>query len=756
MIECEKKGHDDMQKKMMKSNKGWTVLFNILFVVLILASLYMLYSISLLNGIENKLRLIGAIAIVVITVLLILLSMRSVLKHQKKRRIVLVILILLYSILLVFVARNVHVIIEKLGRVSTTTTTYSASLVTLSTNKAEKIEDIGSSDIGMLKDETSVDGNQIPKEIMKKNKTISNNKVVYYDDYISMLNALYENKIDYIFLPSGYVLMFNSLEGFEHLETETKTLETLEKDVKSTIAKGGNKIDKPFTLLLMGVDSEKENIKGASFNGDSLMLITFNPTTLNTTIVSIPRDTYVPIACLNGRKNKITHAAWGGESCMMSTIENFTGIKIDYYAKINFKGVVKLVDALGGIDVDVPIDFCEQDSNRDFGNLICLNKGYQTLNGEQALALSRHRKTINDFIRGQNQQLVVKGLMNKAKSIRSIDTIYSLLDTLSNNMETNMTTNEILSFYNVAKEILEKSKETSNVDELLGMQKLYISGFDAMIYDYDSKLNAGTRLRLYNFVPYDGSIKDVVNAMKINLELENPQMIKTFEFDVDEPYTETVIGKGTYKGTSLYLLPNFVGYNQSKAIAYGKEHGLKINVNTVSSAQNEGQVISQSLHDGMDLNAINKNVGLTITVSDGKGGTSTSDDEKDVELPNFVGKLYNGTTLSNFLERNKTIRIILVKVSKGEKGYDASKKGQIISQDKKAGTELESLKGETITLKYIDPAEDKDDDEDKKPSEPNGGKDDEEEQNPPDVEEKPNDPDKGEEQDEKLPDELIP
>lgn len=718
MRECEKKGYDDMQQRMMKSNKGWTIVFDILFLTLIISSLYMLYSISLLNGIENKLRLVGAIVIVVIVVLLILLSIRSVLKHKKKQRIFLAVFTVLYSGVLVFLASNIHIVIEKLGRVSTTTTTYSASLVTLNNNKAENIDDIGSASIGMLKDENSIEGNQLPKEIMKKNKSISNNKVIYYDDYVSMLNALYEKEIEYIFLPSGYVLLFQSLEGYEHIANETKVLGSIDKDVKNTIATGGNKIDKPFTVLLMGVDSEKENIKGASFNGDSLMLITFNPTTLNTTIISIPRDTYVPISCLSGRKNKITHAAWGGESCMISTIENFTGIKIDYYVKINFKGVVKLVDNLGGIDVDVPIEFCEQDSNRNFDNLICLKKGQQTLNGEQALALSRHRKTINDFVRGQNQQLVVKGLMNKAKSIRSIDTIYSLLDTLSNNMETNMTTNEILSFYNVAKEILERSKETSNVDELLGMQRLYISGFDAMIYDYDSKLNAGTKLRLYNFVPYNGSVKDVVKAMKVNLELEDPKMVKSFEFDVDEPYTETVIGKGTYKDTTLYLLPNFVGYNQSKAIAYGKEHGIKINVNTVSSAQNEGQVISQSLHDGMDVSAINKNVGLTITVSDGKGGNSSNkDDEKDEFLPDFVGKLYNGTTLSNFLEKNKTVRIVLVKVSKNDKEYDSSKKGQIISQDKKAGTELEKLKGETITLKYIDPIEDTDDNESKNPEE---------------------------------------
>ena len=176
------------------------------------------------------------------------------------------------------------------------------------------------------------------------------------------------------------------------------------------------------------------------------MLITFNPTTLNSTILSIPRDTYVPISCFSGkRKNKITHAAWYGEDCMINTIQDFTGITIDYYVKINFKGVVKLVDTLGGIEVDVPFSFCEQNSNREWGeNTVYVEEGLQTLNGEQALALDRNRHpnpsmcsskwtnyTSNDFIRGQNQQLVVKALLNKVKDIRSLDTVYELLDALS-------------------------------------------------------------------------------------------------------------------------------------------------------------------------------------------------------------------------------------------------------------------------------------------------------------------------------------
>ncbi len=149
----------------------------------------------------------------------------------------------------------------------------------------------------------------------------------------------------------------------------------------------------------------------------------------------------------------------------MDTITNFTGIDIDYFVKINFKGVVKMVDTLGGVEVDVPYSFCEQDSNRKFGNnTIYVKAGLQTLYGEQALAFARNRHTwpeycgiewsnyvSNDFIRGQNQQTIIRALLNKIGDVKSLDTVYNLLDVIGDSMETNMTTSEILSFYNIAK-----------------------------------------------------------------------------------------------------------------------------------------------------------------------------------------------------------------------------------------------------------------------------------------------------------------
>ena len=594
-------------KKLMK-NKLLFILITIIVLFLTIASGYLFYVITLLNNIADNIRLIFRIMLILIWILLITFSIRVLKKNKKVRYIILIVFMILYSALLTYASFTVHNIYGKLAGITSSSTTYSSSLVTLNSNTISSIKDIGSSKIGILDDTENVDGYIIPNEIIESNKMT--NEIVKYSDYITMINSLQEKEINYIFLPTNYLIMFSSIDDLDL--SNLKTIYSKTKEIKNETT-NNTKITKPFTVLLMGVDSEEEDIKGASFNGDSLMLITFNPKTLNSTILSIPRDTYVPIACFAGnRKNKITHAAWYGEDCMIKTIQNFTGITIDYYVKINFKGVVKLVDAVNGIQVDVPLKFCEQDSNRDFSNLICLNKGTQTLNGEQALALSRHRKTINDFIRGQNQQLVVKGLINKLTTIRNIDTLNNILDTIKTNMETNMTTDEIFSFYDIGMKIL----ETDSSNDLIGMQRLYISGYDQYVFDYSNIYNAGMKLNLYNFVAYEGSVNDVVKAMKINLGIVEEEAIKAFDFDINNPYVETVIGKGQYSRNNLNLLPNFVGKDKSIAINYGQQNGFIIKTEeTIGTESNFiGEVISQTPHSNVDMDFTDKAKGITIKV----------------------------------------------------------------------------------------------------------------------------------------------
>lgn len=588
---------------------------------------YFILSISKLNNIENNLRLIGSIVLGIISLLLFILSIRFLNKFKKIKLTIVIILMLLIGGVGIFAAYNVDKVYGALSKVSDTSgyTTYSSSLVTLKDNEAESIKDIGDSELGILNDTTSYEGNIIPEEVIKEQKL--NNKTKEYDSYIAMIDALRDGEINYIFLPTNYTVMFGSMEGYEDISDETKVLLTQTKKVKNEKEESDSTntkaITEPFTVLLMGVDSDAEGIANGSFNGDSLMVITFNPKTLSTTILSIPRDSYVPIACFSGqRKNKITHAAWKGETCMMDTIENFLDIKIDYYVKINFTGVVQLVDTLGGVEIDVPYNLCEQNSKRQWGsNTIYIEKGLQTLNGEQALAYARNRHpnpgkcsskwtnyTSNDFIRGEHQQEVVTALLNKFKDVKDLDTVYKLLDTISNNMVTNMSTDQILSLYNVFKDIASKSTGMNDMADVLGIQRLKLNGYDARIYDY-----GGTNLSLYNYVLYDDSVKAVSDAMKENLGLKKTKVVKSFSFDINTPYEKEVIGADETGERSLVQLPNFVGQTVDYVRSYCSRNGISVTVKG-----GNGYVLSQSVPSGANIEDVN-----SITVTAG-GNTSSS------------------------------------------------------------------------------------------------------------------------------------
>jgi LCP family protein required for cell wall assembly len=610
-------------------NKIWVGLVLVLLISYMGISAYFIYSVLLFKGIETILRY-SLVIISGITIIIFSLSSMNVLLKGKFFRFLLY-LILIFSIGYgqYYLATNLNKFYSSLNTINKEEVTYSTSLVALKSSNITKISDIKNKKIGILEDTSNVEGNQLPNEIIKENKLENNNEIIKYEDFVFMLNDLYDKKVDVIFLSSNYESMYSTIERFETISTDVVEITTKSKTVekKEVISGSKNKkLTEPFTILLLGLDSKYDGIKNAtSFNGDSLVLLTFNPNTLNATILSIPRDTYVPIACWSGQPySKITHAAWQGESCVIKTIENLTGIDIDYYVKINFKGVVELVDALGGVEVDVPYQLCEQNSNREWGkNTVFINKtGLQILNGEQALALARNRHTPrdgssagsqmakhcptynkgtrNDFVRGQNQQLVIQAIINKLKTIKNVEAMLNILDVVSFNMDTNLTTNQILSFYNVGKDILAKANDEN--DELISMDYLYLSGYDKMIYDTRSKMV------LYNYIYYKGSLNDIVNAMKVNLDLKKPTLIKEFSFSINDPYEKIVIGKKSYSEAQLQTVPDFTSNTKAYALSWGTKNNISIKFVVEESSNpsyKQDQIIKQSIPSGYLISSVN-------------------------------------------------------------------------------------------------------------------------------------------------------
>lgn len=569
----------------------------------VIVNCYLIYTIYLLNGIENKGRYLLMGLLLSIDLLLIDECLKFV-RFKRKARYYTIFsaFCFIYIIISMSIGFYINKVYSSIDNVSKNYEVYSTSLVTLNDSSINSISDVKNLKIGIIEDTSSIDGYIISKEIIDEN-SLNDNELVNYSGFATMLSDLYDKKIDAIFISSGYTSMFSSIEKFANISTETKVITSKDKKVKKDEVVSTKKLTEPFSILLMGVDSEKDGLDSSvASNGDSLIAVTFNPSTSNITMLSIPRDSYVPIMCFKDHyENKITHAAWNGTDCMIDTIENFLNVPIDYYVKINFKGVVGLVDALGGITANVPVDMCVGNSDRKIP--ICLKKGVQHLNGEQALVLSRdrHSQAGGDLDREQNQQAVIKAILDKVKNIRNIDQITDILNSISRNIDTNFSTDQILSFYNIGKELLLTSGDFK-------INSLLLQGNGQMIYDE----NMG--LVLWDYILNEKSIESVSKEMRYNLNLEKPILVKEFSYSIDEPYVSTKTGSEYTEPTYYSLLPDFSTYSQSQAKKWLESRGYTISFVTKESEYDTGTIIGQSIPAHKRLDKItNKNITLTIS-----------------------------------------------------------------------------------------------------------------------------------------------
>ena len=225
------------------------------------------------------------------------------------------------------------------------------------------------------------------------------------------------------------------------------------------------------------------------------MLATLNEKEKSVKLVSIPRDSYVYLPEV-GYKTKINHAhAFGGPKATIEAVESMFNIPVDYYVKMNFHAFIDVVDALDGINVEVPYEMYEQNS-KDTANAIHLLPGMQTLDGEEALALARTRKKDNDIERGKRQQEILKGVMQKAISANALTKYDDIIQAIGDNMETNMTFDEM------------KALSSYGLKKKLDMNTLSLEGEDTYIENVyywllDETSLANTSMELQNHLEID-------------------------------------------------------------------------------------------------------------------------------------------------------------------------------------------------------------------------------------------------------------
>lgn len=597
-------------RKFKKLNVKYKVMFWIFGLLFLSSVVFMIQSLLLLKNIETVLRVFIIIFLIIGFVGYIFLSIIFLFSKKYKKYIINSVIISILSIGFIILSIYINKTYNIVDNMNKRMITYSTSLVVMKDTEFKNDKDFV---VGMISDESNIEGNVLANKLIDKKK-LDKIDIKYYDDNLEMLNDLYNGSIKGILISSNYVLSYQGYENYVNIKTDTKVVYTYREKMKNQDIKlGSNKsLTEPFTILLLGVDSEVDGLdQNTVFNGDTMMLITFNPKTLNTTIFSIPRDTYVPISCNGKRSNKINSSAIGGATCVINTIQDLIGIDIDYYVKINFKGVVDLVEALKGIEVNVPVDFCEQDSNRMYENEICLSKGLQTLNGEQALALSRHRHSLplGDFQRVQHQQLVVEAMAKKVKTIRSVNMFYDVLNAVSKNIETNVSTDEMLNLYNVGKKMMFENGASLNIE------KTYLTGYDLTM------LIPGLG-NVYTFQYYPESLNEIIKAMKVNLGLEEPELVKTFNFSVNYEFEVPVIGKQYYSVKRNEALPNFIGSNINYLNTWASSRNISVNVNYITEGMSgydeskNGIIVSQNIEKGTLVSSISSITVGVVKVND--------------------------------------------------------------------------------------------------------------------------------------------
>ncbi len=311
-----------------------------------------------------------------------------------------------------------------------------------SDSKIETIDDLNDHYIYYL---NTNETNTMEQALNKLSKKISYTDISS-DTLKDLLDKLDNEDADAIFMNKTYLDI--ALEEYPEIAQKLKLIDTIEVAETVQTIKSDKDITKdPFTIYISGIDTSG-NV-ASSARSDVNISLTINPNTNQILMVSTPRDYYVTLAS-KGKKDKLTHAGVYGVEESVKTLENVYDVKIDYYVRVNFTSFMKIVEALGGIEVNVPKAFCEQNSKRSFEeeDLICLQKGKQTLNGERALAFARHRKTLaeGDKTRGSNQMLILEAIIKKVMSFDSITKLNSIIKALEGRVVTNMSTDDMYKF----------------------------------------------------------------------------------------------------------------------------------------------------------------------------------------------------------------------------------------------------------------------------------------------------------------------
>ncbi|MFR4616764.1 MAG: LCP family protein [Streptococcus salivarius] len=416
------------RKQKRTSNRSWGMVnvgLTILYAILALVLLFTMFNYNFLSF-----RFLN----IIITIgLLVVLAISIFLQKTKKSALVTTVVLVIFSLVSLVGIFGFKQMIDITNRMNQTAA-FSEVEMSIVVPKDSDIKDV--SQLTSVQAPTKVDKNNIETlmSALKKDKKVD----VKVDDVASYQEA-YDNlksgKSKAMVLSGSYASLLESVDS--NYSSNLKTIYTYK--IKKKNNNSAKQVDsKVFNIYISGIDTYG-SISTVS-RSDVNIIMTVNMNTHKILLTTTPRDAYVKIPDGGADQyDKLTHAGIYGVETSEKTLENLYGIKIDYYARINFTSFLKLIDQLGGVTVHNDQAFTSLHGKFDFP------VGDIQMNSEQALGFVRERYSLDggDNDRGKNQEKVISAIVNKLASLKSVSNFTSIVNNLQDSVQTNMSLDTI-------------------------------------------------------------------------------------------------------------------------------------------------------------------------------------------------------------------------------------------------------------------------------------------------------------------------
>ena len=559
--------------------------------------------------------------------------------------------------------------------------TYSGVFV--SYNKGfQTVDELNGRKVGFLKE--SQNGiSYIAKDILDSAKI--DYATVEFNTNAELVQALIDDEVHAIAITSAYREIYSAerdenspfakyLEDFNDFAPFERELKT------NSNRKAKNLSTDPFNVLLIGYS--RTDIGSPVGLADSIIVATVNPQSYEVSMMSIARDSFVPIPCYGGEYDKINSGRSTSRACFIETVENFLGMDMDYYMELDYLGLVDIVNTIGGIEINNPVDF-ELDG-------IYVPAGKYLADGQQVLQFCRERHHMpgGDFDRQQHQKEAIIAIARKFIESGDVNLALTAMHEASQWMSTDLTLNQLTTVFN----LLLNTKNFTSMEtfDLVDFQTLRMTGGGGLKY-YSYSMH----LPLWVYLIYQGSYdesKQHINEVMGNYTTIN--QTRSFSFSAKKKYERPALFQLTYPENYMYepepmpaYWADLEGMTLEEAMAWASGNGVTLSVGEVItagdsrySAELEGRVCGQSIRYG---SLISENKVGTVTMM-GAGNV----DLDDYYVPDFIGK-----DVSKVLDWAYDHDI---EVS----GTGGIESGRVVaSQDPKAGTPIKDVDKIKVTLK---------------------------------------------------------